>query len=140
MRQRNLYEVAAAVVSVLAIAGLLWFASPVADTAVTASNEGLLYNNTGEYHKAIAAFTRAIELDPNFALSYSNVGLVYKKFGHYEKAFADCTTAIELDPSLAIAYNNRSCAYIELGQYEQAITDYTEAIQLDPNLQKTNGG
>jgi len=49
----------------VAIAILLWFAAPAVETSIAASNEGLLYINTAEYHKAIAAFTRAIELNAN---------------------------------------------------------------------------
>jgi len=64
-RERKNYRVVAAIVLVLAIGGLLPFASPVADTAAAASNQGLVYNNQGEYGKAIVAFNKAIELDPS---------------------------------------------------------------------------
>ncbi len=118
------------------VAALLWFASPVTDTAVASNSQGVFYNDKGEYQKAAVAFTKAIELDPNFAPAYSNRGWVYIKLGQYEQAIADCTKAIELDPSLAFAYNSRGWAYTELGQYEQAIADYNKAIELDPSLQK----
>jgi len=132
---KSLSRVAIAIVLVLAVAASLWFAAPVTDTAVAANNQGLVYNNKGEYPKAIAAFTRAIELDPNFAVAYSNRGWVFIELRQYEQSVTDCTKAIELDPNLAIAYNNRSWAYIELRQYEQAIADYEKAVELDPNLQ-----
>ncbi|MFC2003663.1 tetratricopeptide repeat protein [Chloroflexota bacterium] len=125
-----------ALVWVVANAIPLWFAAPVAETGVAASNEGFLFTNIGEYHKAIAAFTRAIELDPTLAIAYSNRGWAHINLEQYDQAIADCTKAIELDPTLAMAYNNRSWAYIELGQYEQAIDDYNRAIELDPSLQK----
>ncbi len=132
---KSLSRVAIAIVLVLAVAASLWFAAPVTDTAVAANNQGLVYNNRGEYPKAIAAFTRAIELDSNFAVAYSNRGWAFIELGQYEQSVTDCTKAIELDPNLAIAYNNRSWAYIELRQYEQAIADYEKAVELDPNLQ-----
>ena len=132
---KSLSRVAIAIVLVLAVAASLWFAVPVVDTAVAANNQGLVYNNKGEYPKAIAAYTKAIELDPNFAVAYSNRGWTFIELGQYEQSVTDCTKAIELDPNLAIAYNNRSWAYIELRQYEQAITDYEKAVELDPNLQ-----
>lgn len=93
-------KIAIPIVLVLAVAVSLWFAAPVTDTAVAANNEGLVYNNNGEHHKAIVAFTKAIELDPNFAPAYSNRGWAYIELGQYEQAIADCTKAIELDPSL----------------------------------------
>lgn len=62
MRQGKHYKVVVAIALVLVNAGLLGFASPVEDTAVAANNQGLVYNNQEEYHKAISAFTKAIEL------------------------------------------------------------------------------
>ena len=131
---KSFSRLAVALGLVVAIAMLLWFSAPVAETSIAASNEGLLYTNTGEYHKAIAAFTRAIELDPNFTDAYISRGWVYIELEQYEQAVVDYTKAIELDPSLADAYINRSGAYIELGQYEQAIVDYEKAVQLNANL------
>jgi len=137
MNYKNFARVAAAIILVIAVGTSLWFvASPVVDTAIAANNQGLVYNNNGEYDKAMSAFTKAIELDPNFALSYSNRGWVHIKLGQYEQAIADCTKAIELDPSLALAYNNRGWTYMELEQYEQAIADLDKAMELDPDLQK----
>ena len=136
MNYKNFARVAAAILLVIAIGTAFWFVSPVVDTAITANNQGLIYNNNGEYDKAMSEFTKAIELDPNFALAYGNRGWVYIKLGQYEQAVADCTKAIELDPDLALAYNSRGWAYIELGEYEQALADYNRAIELDPSLQK----
>ncbi|MFC2025164.1 tetratricopeptide repeat protein, partial [Chloroflexota bacterium] len=114
---KGLSKVAIPIILVAAVAASLWFASPVTDTAAASNREGVSYNNSGEYHKAMEAFTNAIKLDPNFALAYNNRGWAYIELGQYEQAIADCTKAIELDPSLALAYNNRGWAYIELGQY-----------------------
>ena len=136
MSYKSFSKVAIPIVLVLAVAAALWFAAPVTDTAAAANNRGFVFNNNGEYHKAIVTFNTAIELDPNFALAYNNRGWAYIELGQYELAIADCTKAIELDPSLALAYNNRGWAYIELGQYELAIADYDKAIELDPSLQK----
>ena len=136
MRGRKYYKVVAAIAAVVVIAGALWFASPVADTAISANNEGLVYNNEGDYQKAIVAFTKAIELDPSLANAYSNRGWAYIKLGQYEQAIADCTKAIELDPSLAIAYNYRGWAHIKSGQHEQATADYDKAAELDPSFRK----
>ncbi len=133
---KGLSKIAIAIVLVLAISVSLWFASPGVDTAFAANSQGVAYNNEGDYDNAIVAFTKAIELDPNYALAYGNRGWVYIKLGQYEQAIADSTKAIELDSNLALAYNNRGWAYTELGQYEQALADYNKAIELDPSLKK----
>ena len=100
MEQKKRYKVALAFALVLAVAAALWFAVPVTDTAVAANSRGFVYNNKGEYHKAIIAFTKAIELDPSLALAYNNRGWAYIELGQYEQAIADYDKAIELDPSL----------------------------------------
>lgn len=136
MNHKSPARIATGIILVMAVAILLWFSAPVTDTAAGPNNWGVIHNNEGEYHKAVAAFTKAIELDPSFALAYSNRGWAHIKLGEYEQAIADCSRAIELDPNLAIAYSNRGWAHIELGDYEQAVTDYDRAIELDPDLKK----
>jgi len=127
-------KVAIATVLAVVVGISIWFAAPVTDTAVALNNQGLLYNNQGEYHKAIVTLAKAIELDPGLALAYNNRGWSYIELGQYERGITDCNKAIELDPGLALAYSNRGLAYMELEQYEKAIADFDKAMELDPNL------
>jgi len=129
-------RIALATILTILVGTLLWFAVPFTETAVAVNNQGVVYNNEAEYDKAIVAFNKAIELDPDFAPAYNNRGWAYIELGKYGQAIDDCGKAIELDPRLALAYSNRGLAYIELGQYEKAITDFDKAIELDPSLQK----
>jgi len=87
---KNFARVAIAVILVIAIGAAFWFIAPTtADTAIAANNEGIAYNNNEEYNKAIVAFSKAIELDPNFALAYNNRGWSYIELGQYEQAIAE---------------------------------------------------
>jgi len=133
---KSFARVASAAILTILVRTLLLLASLTTSTAVALNNQGVVYNEAGEYQKAIATFDRAVELDPGLALSYSNRGWAYVELGQYEKVIADCSKAIALDPDLALPYSNRGLAYMELGQYEKAITDFDKAIELDPNLQK----
>lgn len=131
---KNYARVIIAIVLVMAVGILLWYASPVTDTAVAANNQGLIYNTKGEYDKAIVSFNEALELNPSLAVAYSNRGWAHIELGQYEQGIADCGKAIELDPKLAFAYSNRGLAYIKLRQYERGIADCTKAIELNPGL------
>ncbi|MFC1901389.1 tetratricopeptide repeat protein [Chloroflexota bacterium] len=131
---KSLFRVATATVVTILVAILLWLALPTTDNAIAANNEGLALNNSEEYEKALVAFNKAIELDPNLAMAYNNRGWAYIELGQHGQAIDDCNKAIELDPDLALAYSNRGLAYIRLGQYEQAVTDCSQAIELDPDL------
>ena len=62
----------------------------------------------GDFADALTSFSRAIELNPNYAIAYNNRGLIKKKSNDLEGALADYNKAIELDPELASAYKNRA--------------------------------
>jgi tetratricopeptide (TPR) repeat protein len=96
------------------------------------NNRGNAYYDLGQYPKAISDFTRAIELNPEYARAYCNRGVVYRKLGKLDQAISEYTKAIELNPKYAAAYNNRGNAYYDLVQYPKAICDYTRAIELNP--------
>ncbi|NOU17617.1 MAG: tetratricopeptide repeat protein [Bacteroidales bacterium] len=83
--------------------------------------------------KKILLYTKAIDLDKNYALAYNNRGNAYSGKGDSDKAISDYNKAIELDSNNASAYNNRGVAYKEKGDFEKAISDYNKAIELDNN-------
>ena len=97
---------------------------------------GDVYDEMGEYGKAIADYNKAIELDPNHALAYYNRGCAYGEIGEYEKAIADYNKAIELNPNDADAYYNRGLAYHGKGEVPKAVSDLEKCIGLstDPEL------
>jgi tetratricopeptide (TPR) repeat protein len=84
-----------------------------------------------EHTKAIADYTKSIELDPKSASVYSARGYVYYYEKEYELAFADFSKAIELDPKYALAYFYRGSAYNNKKEYDKAIADLTKSIELD---------
>jgi tetratricopeptide (TPR) repeat protein len=89
-----------------------------------------------DYRGAIADFNRAIELNPNLALTYYNRGLSKYKLQDYRGAIADYNKEIELNPNFEEAYYNRGLSKYELQDYRGAIADYAKAIKLNPNHAK----
>ena len=55
-------------------------------------------DNKGELDKAIADFSKAIEIDPKSAIAYNNRGWAYEGKKDYDRAIADYSKAIEIDP------------------------------------------
>lgn len=92
---------------------------------------GYCWERKKEYDKAIADYSEAIRLYPEYAGAYNNRGIVLQKKQEYDKAIADYNEAIRLDPKYALAYNNRGNAWHEKQEYDKAIADYNEAIRLD---------
>lgn len=95
--------------------------------------KGNVYRRSGKYEDAITAYTKAIELQPEYSAAYNNRGLSYKNLGKYAEAIEDYTTAIRINPNYAIAYNNRGLVNKTIGKYDEAIADYEKAIELNPN-------
>lgn len=96
--------------------------------------KGLKFYESGNYKEEINAYTKAIQLNPQYADAYYNRGITYANLGNYQQAINDYAKAIELNPQDAEACYNRGVAYHRLGNHQQAIKDFTKAIQLNPKL------
>ena len=93
-------------------------------------------NRLTDHNEALAAYSEAIRLDPNYAMAYNNRGYTYTELKQYDRAMTDLNRAIELDPKNDLAYNNRGRVFARRRQYDQAIADYNKAIELNPNYAK----
>ena len=100
--------------------------------AVAFTNRGLAYKSKGQWDKAIADFSEAIRLKPDFATAFNSRGNSYYGKGHFDRAIENYDKAIELSPDLAEAFTNRGNVYRKKGQYDRAIEDYDKAIDLKP--------
>lgn len=96
------------------------------------NKRGLAYVSTRNYEQAIIDYTKAIELDPNFAEAFNNRSTAHLLMVNYGQAVADCTAALELAPDFVAAYVNRGIAFTGLRDYTQALADYGQALELDP--------
>ncbi|GAG99317.1 unnamed protein product, partial [marine sediment metagenome] len=86
-------------------------------------NRGLAYGLKGQRDKEISDSTKAIEINPRYAMAYTNRGNAYYKKGHYDQVISDYTKAIEINPSYALAYNNRGITCYYKGEYDKAWED-----------------
>lgn len=86
----------------------------------------------GDTEGAIADYTEAIRLNPNFATAFFNRGLIRREKNNFDGAIADYTEAIRLNPNFAEAYSSRGLVRYKKNDMGGAIADYTEAIYHDP--------
>jgi tetratricopeptide (TPR) repeat protein len=93
---------------------------------------GNAHLEAGCIDRAIADYSKALELDPQSAIAYNNRGVARAIAGEQRNAIAEYDCSIAIDPNNACAYRNRGDAYRELGDCEQAIGDYTKAVGIDP--------
>ena len=88
-----------------------------------------------EYDRAIADYTTAIQLKPDYAEAYNDRGFAYYLKGEGERAIADYTRAIELRPDYPKAYNSRGVVYMAGGYGRtKAVADFDRAIALKPDF------
>ena len=66
-------------------------------------NQGVERHEAGNYQGVIADCTKAIEVNPNYALAYSNRGNAKDDLKDYQGAIADYNKAIEINLKHAAA-------------------------------------
>jgi tetratricopeptide (TPR) repeat protein len=105
---------------------------PRTEPAKAHCQRGDTCRNQGQYDQAIAAYTDAIGLDPEFTPAFVKRGQAHRLKGEKDQAIRDFTRATRTDPNHAEAWIRRGNVYAETGQFDRAIGDYTQAIQVDP--------
>jgi lipoprotein NlpI len=100
--------------------------------AAAYDHRGNWYNMDNDRDRAIADYTDAIRINPNYAAAYRDRAFVFLSKQENDVALVDLDTAIRIDPKDANAYAGRADAYSAKGDYDHAIADATEAIQIDP--------
>jgi tetratricopeptide (TPR) repeat protein len=86
-------------------------------------------------------FTRATEIDPNYALAYTGIAYCCSILLHYyphvsgttvEEAIKASQKALELDPELAEAHAAHGFALWLMNRYDEAHAEFEASILLDP--------
>ncbi|MDP3274193.1 MAG: tetratricopeptide repeat protein [Deltaproteobacteria bacterium] len=83
---------------------------------------------------AIQSFSRAVELDPQFAEAHNNLGVYLLQAGNVSTAIEHLRAATALSPSWAKAHLNLGDALRALHTYDEATTELQRALQLDATL------
>jgi tetratricopeptide (TPR) repeat protein len=99
----------------------------ISETANAYMERGNAYQNLNQTDKALSDWSRAIELDANFAAAFTARATYYRVSGDPAKALPDLNRSVELAPSVD-GYFQRGQVYFALGQFNQAIEDYDRAI------------
>ncbi len=83
--------------------------------------------------KAVADYTRAIELGVNTAAAYNSRAAAHTQLHEYDAAIADYTLGIKLRLDNPEPIRQRADLYNALGRYRDAIDDYDQSISLKPD-------
>jgi tetratricopeptide (TPR) repeat protein len=95
-------------------------------------NRGVADSDKKDYDAAIADYTRAIELNPQYAKAYYGRGSARFRKQDFPNAIVDFTKAIKLDPHLVEAFYERGNAEFVTHKLDSALTDFNKVIELNP--------
>ena len=114
-----------------------------------------IYEKMGDHARAIADYTKALELDPGSTFGmefYTKRADALMASGNYKSAAADYTNAIDVDPkhveltdrnsTTADLFNRRAMALLSAGQPAEALQDSEHSLALwpgDPASVTTHG-
>ena len=98
-----------------------------------------MHANNGDHNRAVADYTKAIEIDPN-GNCYWQRGMAYFALGKTALAIADCREALKNysddvtgDFGLLAAPRERVAdGHIKKKEYDDAIAIYSELLEIDP--------
>jgi len=91
---------------------------------------GATHAAKGDLDRAIADFSGAIMINPNYAEAYTSRGLAYAYRGDMNQGIADCNRASEIRPDYAAAYSTRAIIYLMQKKYDRSWAD----VQLAQSL------
>jgi DNA-binding response OmpR family regulator/Flp pilus assembly protein TadD len=103
--------------------------------------EGLVLSfNEGKYQEAIPFFTRAIDMDPNFAYAWFDRGVCQRELGKDDEALKDFTRAAELLPADEEVLYGQADLLKKIGilqgqntALESAISVFNRILEANPN-------
>jgi tetratricopeptide (TPR) repeat protein len=108
---------------------------------------GLIYHEQGKFSSAIKAFTRALELNPNYTEAYLNLAVVSSDTGLHAEAKSAMEKVAqkekskkkgELDPyiknKLANMYTEIGDVYASIGKLKEATAEYEKALEFCPEF------
>ena len=107
--------------------------SPVNIKVITLNKQGEDLFTKGDTEGALTAFTKVIDINPNFATAHNNLGVLYLQFGEAQKAVEHFVKAMEIDPNDRATIINCGDVFKSLGQVDSAKNLYSSYLQRNPD-------
>ena len=113
----------------------LWTTHPSEPTLTELLAEGSYYMSQNQLANAHEMFSKAIELDPNWAEAWNKRATVLYLMGKYELSQNDIDKVLSLEERHFGALSGQGLVQTALQNYQKAIDSYVEAHKIYPTME-----
>ena len=93
---------------------------------------GRTYASLGDHPKALLAYEKAVEINPDHATAHGRYGVELRMASRYEEALREINIQLEREPDSPYYYVNRGMLMQALGSSKDSIRDFEEALKYEP--------
>jgi serine/threonine protein kinase/Tfp pilus assembly protein PilF len=98
------------------------------------SELGHYYQNNKKLPEAIAAYDKALALDPDFGFVLNQAGYAYAEIGEFDKAIRNFERYAAINPGQANPIDSLAELYFRQGNFDAAKAKYQEALEIRPDF------
>src|SRR6476661_6038924 len=92
--------------------------------------QGVDHYRAGDLEGAIAAYEKALEIDPKFHFAWNNLGNALRGLDRYTEAITAYEKALKIDRKFHLAWNGLGNTLNDLGRYRDAIAACDKALEI----------
>jgi tetratricopeptide (TPR) repeat protein len=96
------------------------------------AGKGIVNHSQRKFDSAIAAYQKALEINPYNTYAWNNLAIAYNDQGDSARAIQVCNKSIEIKPRNSTCYTILGDIYRQVGQFEDAKDCYQTACRLEP--------
>ncbi|HET7275666.1 MAG TPA: tetratricopeptide repeat protein [Longimicrobiaceae bacterium] len=96
------------------------------------NNLGVLYFNKGMFQDAVAAFQRALDIDPSMEVAERNLEIARIGTGYYKERIKTLEDATRRDPADLAGRRELAVAYRNSGAFDKAVSELRRIYDSDP--------
>jgi len=94
---------------------------------------GLVQQSAGAIDKAIAAYRKAVKLEPGYFDAWINLGVCHRALGEFANAAKCYERAIVIAPSVPLGYKNLGMVHVDQDDHESAAAAFAKALEVEPD-------
>ena len=115
----------------------LWTTHPSEQTLTDLLEKGSYYMSQNQLTSAHNVFSKAIELDPNWAEAWNKRATVFYMVGEFQKSQDDIDKVLELEERHFGALAGQGMVNIKLKNYDKAKRSYQKAQEIYPAMKSS---